>query len=293
MKKLMLAAAAIAAGVAVADVTSANVVGYANDGLSAGKWKPVCSQFIKIGTDGAEMKLKDLVPNLDGGTTSWQKGDAIKVMNTAGGVDFQAKYRGKWSDLSSTEQKLFNEATFVGGWYKCDKTMFANLTAECANDTLVPFGSAVLAKSTKTAASIGSNGEVYQSEDGYITIGFSAGKWLFVGNSTPINLTLKDFEPNLDGGTTSWQKGDTIKIFNTAGGVDFQAKYRGKWSDLSSTEQKLFNEATFVGGWYKCDKTMFANLTAECVNSTEVNAGCGFLAKSTKTAATIKFPTAL
>jgi len=270
-----------------------SVVGYANDGLTSGKWKPVCSRFLKIGSDGSDMKLKDLVPNLDGGTTSWQKGDAVKVMNTSGGVDFQAKYRGKWADLSATEKKLFDEATFVPGWYKCDKTMFANLTAECANETLVPFGSSVLAKSTKSAATVTSNGEVYTSADGYVLLGFSAGKWRFVGNCTPKNLTLGDFIPNLDGGTTSWQKGDTIKVFNTSGGVDFQAKYRGKWSDLSTTEKKLFDEATFVGGWYKCDKTMFANQTAESVNAMAVNAGCGFLAKSTKTAATIKFPCAL
>ena len=59
MKKLMFVAAAIAAGVAVADVTSANVVGYMNVKRPTG-YPNYCagSMFLKPGTE--KYNLKDL-----------------------------------------------------------------------------------------------------------------------------------------------------------------------------------------------------------------------------------------
>ena len=57
MKKLMFAAAAIAAGVAVADVTSANVVGYQNFGVGSGLSSLSAPPFLKIIGD---RKLSDL-----------------------------------------------------------------------------------------------------------------------------------------------------------------------------------------------------------------------------------------
>ena len=58
MKKLMFAAAAIAAGVAVADVTSANIVGYMNQETSEGS-ALVTSPFVRI-NDTESFKITDL-----------------------------------------------------------------------------------------------------------------------------------------------------------------------------------------------------------------------------------------
>ena len=61
MKKLMFAAAAIAAGVAMADVTSANIVGYLHKGLTPiGGTKLVSASFSEINADG--VKMADLKP---------------------------------------------------------------------------------------------------------------------------------------------------------------------------------------------------------------------------------------
>lgn len=59
MKKLMCAAAALIAGVAVADVTSANIVGYANGDLREGNTL-ASAQFVTIG--GAEVDLQTVKP---------------------------------------------------------------------------------------------------------------------------------------------------------------------------------------------------------------------------------------
>ena len=60
MKKVMFAAAAIAAGVALAEVQSANVVGYQNSTVLNSS-KLVTATFIKV--DGSEKKLGDYVPS--------------------------------------------------------------------------------------------------------------------------------------------------------------------------------------------------------------------------------------
>ena len=65
MKKLMFAAAAIAVGIAVADVTSANIVGYAQfeDALAGWAGTMVTPQFISVGASEAyTFKAKDLTP---------------------------------------------------------------------------------------------------------------------------------------------------------------------------------------------------------------------------------------
>ena len=50
MKKLMFAAAAIAAGVAVADVTSANVVGYQNQTMELVNSTMAGGSFVTVGS---------------------------------------------------------------------------------------------------------------------------------------------------------------------------------------------------------------------------------------------------
>ena len=63
MKKLMLAVAAVAAGAALADVTSANIVGYQNVGLAEGGGggaKMITMPFNAIGEDG--MRISSIIP---------------------------------------------------------------------------------------------------------------------------------------------------------------------------------------------------------------------------------------
>ena len=68
MKKLMFAAAAIAAGVAMADVTSANIVGYSTYQLKAAKQDIMGAPFVAIGEDDIsiqEIKLDNGSEGMD------------------------------------------------------------------------------------------------------------------------------------------------------------------------------------------------------------------------------------
>ena len=99
--------------------TDCAVVGYANDAMVGGQWRPVASQFLKIGSkDGADMKLGELVP---GGTWA-PANDFIKVLDEHTAVKFQATYF-TWATVPPKQKtalgkKGIDETNFVNGWYK-------------------------------------------------------------------------------------------------------------------------------------------------------------------------------
>ena len=78
MKKLMCAAAALVAGVAVADITSANIVGYAESALRSGAMM-IAPQFVNIGTS-KDIDLQSLTPTGSGVIDQAE----IKVLNSYG-----------------------------------------------------------------------------------------------------------------------------------------------------------------------------------------------------------------
>ena len=61
MKKLMFAATALAAGLAMADVTSANVVGYNTNGLNADSYNLIGFQFNKVGGDADGIDVEKII----------------------------------------------------------------------------------------------------------------------------------------------------------------------------------------------------------------------------------------
>ena len=290
MKKLMFVAAAMAAGLSFADVTSANVVGYANDTLTSTQWKPVCSQFLKIGSkDGSDMKLGELIPG--GG---WTYGsDSIKVLTKAATLDFDAVYLPEWASLTKAQQRAATsagrtEGNWEAGWYVY--TTKPDYTA-CKNDYPLPFGTCILVYSTTTGAYITSNGEVVQPEDQQIVTKLVSTEWKFVGNCTPVARTLKDFVPG-----NGWAYGsDSIKILTKAATLDFDAVYLPEWASLTKAQQRAATsagraEGNWEAGWYVY--TTKPDYTA-CKNDYPIVAGAGFLAYSTTTGATITQPSAL
>ena len=257
-------------------------MGYANDTLVNSEWKPVCSQFLKIGSkDGSDMKLSELVPG--GG---WGYGtDLIKVFKTTSAVDFNAVYY-TWDSLTKKQQKGRDKETFIEGWYKTTDEG-VDLDNDCMNETPLPFGTCVLVQSATTGAYITSNGEVAQTEDSKIVVELVNSEWKFVGNCTPVARTLKDFVPG-----NGWGYGtDLIKVFKTTSAVDFNAVYY-TWDSLTKKQQKGRDKETFIEGWYKTTDEG-VDLDNDCVNSTPIVAGAGFLAQSATTGATITQPSAL
>ena len=122
-------------------------MGYANDGFTAGKWKTVCSQFLKIGTvnNGEDMLLKDLTP---GGT--WAHGsDLIKVFADTSAVKFNAVYI--WRNQVG-QRTLDKYPEIQDGWYK-----FANDAVDYTqpmNAEPIPAGTGILGQSSSSEAMI-------------------------------------------------------------------------------------------------------------------------------------------
>ena len=126
MKQALVALALFAAGIAVADVTSSNIVGYQKipviKGLSG-----VTPTFVAIG--GGDIKLKNIVPS-----EGFYNSGNIQFFSDEGNgkVSFTAYY---YYDAGDVEN---------AGWYDLD-------TDESLDDTDVPAGSAVFAYSNAEA----------------------------------------------------------------------------------------------------------------------------------------------
>ena len=246
-------------------------MGYANDTLTAGQWKPVASQFLKIGSkDGSDMVLGDLKPG-DG----WAKTDFIKILNSSPSVELQARFV-KWNDLTPPQKNSYGNdpANFTEGWYQLNDAGSAPLLDKCLNNRPLPFGTAILACAA-SGSFITSNGEVLACEPGQkIELPLPAGAWVFVANCTPVKLTFGDFKPG-DG----WAKTDFIKILNASPSVEIQARFV-KWNDLTPPQKNSYGNdpANFTEGWYQLNDAGSAPLLDKCLNSREVPAGNGFLA---------------
>ena len=125
-------------------------MGYANDGLTAGQWKSVCSQFLKIGSkDGSDMVLGDLVAGNGWNPTN---GDKIKVIDTFTAVAFEATYY-TWDTLPPKMKTKYPKETFVSGWYKLNSGT-PDLDTGLKNSEPIPAGSGILVMSTVTGATI-------------------------------------------------------------------------------------------------------------------------------------------
>ena len=266
-------------------------MGYANDAMVGGQWRPVASQFLKIGSkDGADMKLGELVP---GGTWA-PASDSIKVLEEHTAVKFQATYF-TWATIPPKQQnalikKGINESNFVNGWYK--QIDGAADWDQNMNDELLPFGTAILAVSTGANTYFTSNGEVVQLDPGdKIQVSLVGGQWKFIANCTPVNLKLGDFVP-----AGTWAPAsDSIKVLEEHTAVKFQATYF-TWATIPPKQQnalikKGINESNFVSGWYK--QIDGAADWDQNMNNEDVLAGQGFLAVSTGTETVITLPPAL
>ncbi len=274
---------------AKSDVVSSDIVGYANDGLTQGEWKPVCAQFKTVTVDQEDMTLSALVPG--GGWVA--NTDYIKVLKASAALDFEAVYvdydklgsRAKTAALKANP----NFATNPTGWFK--KSGSGADYTQNLDDFSLPYGSAVLAMTSGTGGYITTSGQVVESESGTLTFALTQGEWKFVGNCTPNALTLKDFVPG--GGWVA--NTDYVKFFKSTAALDFEAVYvdydklgsRAKTAALKANPDFANNPT----GWFK--KSGSGADYTQNVSDTEIPAGSGFLAMSSGTEATISLPSAL
>ena len=200
MKKLMFAAAAIAAGIAVADVTSANIVGY--NGISTEvegvktKYMGVGSVFIPVGGvgEGNTYKLKDISvvcetkgKYLNPGSEYFQQLDPTTT-------DVSARYT--YVSREAIEDNIegdWDDAFLQGvGWWPYRKGIIASIEeydfSDMCGDTDIPVGTAFLSlvSNTKTYR-IQSSGAVPMESTGITT---EKTKYLYFLNYLPLSIDL-------------------------------------------------------------------------------------------------------
>ena len=113
MKKMITMAAALAAGIALADVQSANVVGYQNNGFAGQGYAMGAATFLAVGTAPADMTLGMLAPN----DAFYQRGSKITFVSPGGG---NAKYYSDYFKKEVTKTLVYqkeDDAEDGEGWY--------------------------------------------------------------------------------------------------------------------------------------------------------------------------------
>ncbi|MGN1359840.1 MAG: hypothetical protein ACI4X9_05225 [Kiritimatiellia bacterium] len=209
MKKALVALALFAAGIAAADVTSSNIVGYQKIDIPAG-FAGVSPTFVSIG--GGDIKLGDIVPSQE----FIDEMSELQFFTKDGQVAFTAIYYPGDDDLPE-------------GWTDID-------SLEALGDTQIPFGGGFFV-SSPVDASLTIKGEVKVADLGVeVPAGF---KW--VGNATNSDITLADIVPSQE----FIDNMSELQFFTKDGQVKFTVIYYPGdddlpegWTDVDSLENK-------------------------------------------------------
>ena len=118
MKKLMCAVAALSAGICLADITSANIVGYQTMPVTKSKYHAFAVQFKDVSKTDAEVAIQDLLTcsNPQGGTRVVTTVDQIHLWDGMGWIKyFYSNSLSKWvkdGEQDATTDTVKNGDTF-------------------------------------------------------------------------------------------------------------------------------------------------------------------------------------
>ena len=272
MKKLMFAAAAIAAGVAVADISSANVVGYQDKAAAKEGWNLICGTFEKV--DGTAMTIADAKPNA---AFSWMYGDNIQFLDDGGGTRQRDDgYPAVYGYFTTTD------GAPADGWYQNDQATMMGVFAE-PEDEDFSYGAGVVAQTFDKTAGFMFSGAVHK---GAPTIIAAKEGWNIIGNPTPCDLTLTDVTPNA---AFSWMYGDNIQFLDDGGGTRQRDDgYPAVYGYFTTTD------GAPADGWYQNDQATMMGVFAEPDDADNIlNAGDAFVAQTFDKTAGVQFKAAL
>ena len=248
MKKLVTAACALAAGLALAEVESANIVGYTTATLSQ-QWTILGVNFTAV--DGSNIKIQDAIPYVDGMTkgAAAAAADQIQIQNASGGYDTYFMSNGK-------NAKGGTVANLEGKWAKGG-------TTTATEDTIAPGTAFWFFRQTATApltVKVAGGVSVLASYDKQINQA-----WKHIANPYPTDLPLNDGIPYVSGMTkgAAAAAADQIQIQNASGGYDTyymsngkNAKggtvtgLEGKWAKMGTTTKTTDSIPAGKGAWY-------------------------------------------
>ena len=300
MKKLMFAAAAIAAGVAVADVTSANIVGYQQVNVQNQGNTMIAPTFANVGITG-KFNLNDISmtgydpseydgEEWDGGA---KRNQLILQTLTKGGVVDQQYFwldyiNGDNPDPTSEENDVFK------GWYKYVGGKYVQMTNEERLAAEFDQGQAFwILSGLKKVVKLVPVGAVGKADVAFAieTQGNTA-----VGNSRPVAITLGEltasgYDPSeydgeeWDGGAKRNQL--ILQTLTKGGVVDKQYFWldyiNGEDPDPTSEENDVFK------GWYKYVGGKYIQMTQKELDEEEFDPGQGFWFLSGLKKAGVKF----
>jgi hypothetical protein len=203
---------ALIAGLAMAQVQSANTVGFMDikDENAAEGFNVVCPTFTTVGYNTVTLSDISLV-----GDDVAVRQDNLQIFDADGNADCQYQWR-------------------AAGWYDLD-------TREYVNDEVIDRAQGVVIDSYNGGISIRSVGEVNVAaiEVENCVEGFNV-----VGNPLPVNVTLGDV--TLEGDDVTVRQ-DNLQLFDGSGNAEYQYQWRASgWYDLDTRE--YVNDETFPAG---------------------------------------------
>ena len=280
MKKLMIAAsAALCATVSLAELASANIVGYSN--LDVGKTSGsgqagTFSLNTFLGMSGAEnMTLGDISVN-----SVYDVEDADDYIGFYPGYDFiqimdgSGKFVGKYTCWNQAALDYEEDEDAVAGWYEWDDR---KTRAKSMNAVKIPFGSGFLVKA-------GSGGGVmpqftYSGEVKKDVTIIPLDRTTITGNATPVNAQLGDFIVN-----TEYDEEDADDWVGFVPAYDFiqmmdaqTGKFVGKYTCWNQAALDYEEDEDAVAGWYEWDDR---KTRKNVMNEVSVPAGSAFLVKT-------------
>lgn len=274
MKKLMCAIAAVSAGICLADVSSANVVGYLNKEVTPNEWNLSCSTFQTVGDKVAT--LGDITAN----DLFAFAADTLQTLNGNGGT------LANYTFLSANVAPDYAEYGLSEGWYDYDELMAWDWASEAPakkNSVELPFGTMFILQSANDGAALVYSGEVLPTDKEFLII---SGVWNMLGNATPVDLTLGDITAN----DIFAFAADTIQTLNGNGGTLANYTY------LSPTFVPDYEMYGLKAGWYDYDDLMAWDWASEAPaqkNNVAIPAGYGFIVQSANDGASITIPSPL
>ena len=280
MKKLMCAIAAVSAGICLADVSSANVVGYQNKEVKGGQYNMNVGTFLACGKAKADMTFGDITANRDFAFGS----DTIMTLTTLGRTGDIITY------LTAEEASEYGIEGLKAGWYS---QYYVNNEwdwenpipdEQCWNNKKLPYGTMVIVQGNE-GANINYAGEVLSENHQFEIVG---GQYNMIGNATPVDLVMGDITANRDFAFGS----DTIMTLTTIGRTGDIITY------LTAEEASEYGIEGLKPGWYS---QYYVNNewdwenpipNDQCFNTMPVPSGYGFIAQGND-GAIVEIPTPL